>query len=741
MNPVKESIVFNGKDLSLTTGHYAKQADGAIWCNYGGTVVLATVVAAKGDPVADSDFFPLTVDYTEKFYAAGRFPGGFLKRESQPSTQEKLTSRLIDRPLRPMFADWFTNETQILVNLLSFDPNCDPRVMSITAASAALMISDIPFNGPVAGCRVVRKNGEFMINPAVSDDEDYDIDITVAGNYDSIVMVEGESKEVSEEDMTHAIELGHQAIQPLLEMQDKLAKQINPTKRAEVARVKDENLEKFVHENCEEIVKEALSTTEKLKRYALLDEAKAELVERVTKKIEEGAEFMNIDEPQTVINRAKTFFDDYLKYAMRHQIITENRRIDGRDLTSIRPITIDLGVLPMTHGSAVFTRGETQSLGVLTLGIGKDEQKVDTVTEGSSKRFMLHYNFPPFSVGEVARLKSPGRRELGHGNLAERALSAIIPPKEEFPYTVRLVSEIMESNGSSSQATVCSGSLALMDAGVPVKKHVAGIAMGLIQDGDDFYILSDILGDEDHLGDMDFKVAGSKDGITAIQMDIKIKGLPKEVMERAMLQAKVGRMHIIGEMEKAIAAPRPELSPNAPKLCQLKIDVDKIKDLIGTGGKNIKSIVEETGADVEVEQDGTVTIAAKNQEVLNATIALVKSFTDDVELGKVYEGEVTRIEEYGAFVEIWRGTTGLLHVSKISDERVENVNDYLHLGQKVRVIVTEIEQGGKFKLSMKPGDFDKDWTKERPSRPPRPRDDSRNGDRRGGDRGGRDNHK
>lgn len=741
MNPVKESIVFNGKDLSLTTGRYAKQADGAIWCNYGGTVVLATVVAAKGDPVADSDFFPLTVDYTEKFYAAGRFPGGFLKRESQPSTQEKLTSRLIDRPLRPMFADWFTNETQILVNLLSFDPNCDPRVMSITAASAALMISDIPFNGPVAGCRVVRKNGEFMINPAVSDDEDYDIDITVAGNYDSIVMVEGESKEVSEEDMTRAIELGHQAIQPLLEMQDKLAKQINPTKRAEVARVKDENLEKFVHENCEEIVKEALSTTEKLKRYALLDEAKAELVERVTKKIEEGADFMNIDEPQTVITRAKTFFDDYLKYAMRHQIITENRRIDGRDLTSIRPITIDLGVLPMTHGSAVFTRGETQSLGVLTLGIGKDEQKVDTVTEGSSKRFMLHYNFPPFSVGEVARLKSPGRRELGHGNLAERALSAIIPPKEEFPYTVRLVSEIMESNGSSSQATVCSGSLALMDAGVPVKKHVAGIAMGLIQDGNDFYILSDILGDEDHLGDMDFKVAGSKDGITAIQMDIKIKGLPKEVMERAMLQAKVGRMHIIGEMEKAIAAPRPELSPNAPKLCQLKIDVDKIKDLIGTGGKNIKSIIEETGADVEVEQDGTVTISAKNQEVLNATIALVKSFTDDVELGKVYEGEVTRIEEYGAFVEIWRGTTGLLHVSKISDERVENVNDYLHLGQKVRVIVTEIEAGGKFKLSMKPGDFDKDWTKERPARPPRPRDDSRNGERRGGDRGGRENHR
>jgi len=730
MNQIKESIVFNAKDVSIATGRYAKQADGAIWCTYGGTVILATVVAAKTAPATDEDFFPLTVDYIEKFYAAGRFPGGFLKRESQPSTQEKLTSRLIDRPLRPMFADWFNCETQILVNLLSYDQNCDPRVMSITAASAALMISDIPFNGPVAGCRVVRKNGEFMINPAIVEGEEYDIDITVAGNFDSIVMVEGEAREVSEDDMTHAIELGHQAIQPLLEMQVALAEKINPKKREEIVKEKDTVLEAFVHDCCGELIKKALSTTAKLERYALLDEAKEALCEKVSAKIEESAGFKDTDNPELVLKRAKTFFEDYLKYAMRHQIITENRRIDGRDLTSIRPITIDLGVLPMSHGSAVFTRGETQSLGVVTLGLGKDEQRVDTVTEVESKSFMLHYNFPPFSVGEVARLKSPGRRELGHGNLAERALTAIIPPKEEFPYTIRIVSEIMESNGSSSQATVCSGSLALMEAGVPVKKHVAGIAMGLIQDGEDFYILSDILGDEDHLGDMDFKVAGSKDGITAIQMDIKIKGLPKEVMERAMVQAKVGRMHIIGEMEKAISEPRPELNPNAPKLHQMKIDVDKIKDLIGTGGKNIKSIVDATGADIEVEQDGTVRIAAKDQPTLDATIALVKSFTDVVELGKVYLGTVTRIEEYGAFVELWKGTTGLLHVSKISENRVEHVSDVLALGDQVNVIVTEIEFGGKFKLSMRPSDFEKDWTKEpKPSKPSR------------GDRGGREHSK
>jgi len=741
MKEIKETIVFNGKELSIATGRYAKQADGAIWLTYGGTVLLATVVASKEEVSDDIDFFPLTVDYVEKFYAAGRFPGGFLKRESQQSTAEKLTSRLIDRPLRPMFADWFKNETQILVNLLSYDSECDPKVISILASSAALMVSDIPFNGPVAGCRIVKKNGEFIINPSLSGEaEKYEIDITLAGNRESIMMVEGEALEASEDDMTAAIEIGHKAIQPLLDIQEKLAKKISPEKRAEKQIKIDEKLKKFVEKSAASLVKKSLSTTVKLERYSLVKEAKEKVVELVTKALEDGEKFNDADNQEKVVKRAKGFFENYLKESMREMIVKKNKRIDGRDLTSIRPITIDLGVLPKVHGSAVFTRGETQSLGTITLGIGHDEQRVDTVTEEDSKNFMLHYNFPGFSVGEVARLKSPGRRELGHGNLAERALSPIIPSKDEFPYTIRVVSEILESNGSSSQATVCSGSLALMDAGIPFKKHVAGIAMGLIKEKNDFFILSDILGDEDHLGDMDFKVAGTKDGITAIQMDIKIEGLPKDVMERAMIQAKVGRMHIIGEMDKAITGPRSELNPNAPKLLKMKIEVDKIKDLIGTGGKNIRSIVEQTGADIEVEQDGTVKIAAKDQQILDLTIALVKSFTDSVELGKIYEGEITRIEEYGAFVEIMKGTTGLLHVSKIADERVENVTDYVKLGDKVKVIVTEIEFGGKFKLSMKPGDFEKDWKKEKENRPPK-RDDRKGGHDRN-DRGrDRDNRR
>jgi polyribonucleotide nucleotidyltransferase len=738
MNQIKESIVFNGKELSIATGRYAKQADGSIWLTYGGTVLLATVVAAKGEVPEDLDFFPLTVDYVEKFYAAGRFPGGFLKRESQPSTAEKLTSRLIDRPLRPMFADWFKNETQILVNLFSYDAECDPKSVAILASSAALMISDIPFNGPVAGCRIVKKDGEFIINPVLGGEaEKYEIDITLAGNRESIMMVEGEALEASEEDMAAAIEIGHKAIQPLLEMQELLAAKIAPVKRAERIIKIDEKLKSFVEKNTRDAISKALSTTIKLERYSILDAAKEEMKVQVLKAVEEGFGFETTD-PEKAVKKAKGFFEHFLKDAMRQMIIKENRRIDGRDLTSIRKITVDLGVLPKVHGSAIFTRGETQSLGTITLGIGHDEQRVDTVTEEDSKNFMLHYNFPAFSVGEVGRLKSPGRRELGHGNLAERALAPIIPSKEEFPYTIRVVSEILESNGSSSQATVCSGSLALMEAGVPFKKHVAGIAMGLINEGEDFFILSDILGDEDHLGDMDFKVAGTKDGITAIQMDIKIEGLPKDVMERAMIQAKVGRMHIIGEMDKAIQGPREELNPNAPKLLKIKIEVDKIRDLIGTGGKNIRSIVEQTGADIEVEQDGTVKIAAKDQQILDLTLALVKSFTDSVELGKIYEGEVTRVEEYGAFVEIMKGTTGLLHVSKIADERVENVADYVKLGDVVKVIVTEIEFGGKFKLSMKPGDFEKDWKTEKENRPKR--DDRKGSDR--GDRGrDRDNRR
>ncbi len=737
MNPIKETILFEGKELSLETGRYARQADGAIWCTYGGTIIMATVVASKDENPPDMGFFPLSVDYIEKFYAAGRFPGGFLKRESQPSTAEKLTARLIDRPLRPMFADWFKNETQVLINMFSYDSECDPKVMSITCASAALMISDIPFNGPVAGCRIVKKDGNYIVNPPDSDeDQKYELDIVVAGNKDSLVMVEGEAIEASEEEMTHALELAHRSIQPLLELQNKLVEKINPVKREEKVIEVDKALKEFVRKNAIKTIEKALSTTDKLERYSLIKSAKEEVIEKVLEQVEKGSDFLDADNVEKVEKRAKGFFSDLVKDEMRQMIVKTGKRIDGRDLTSIRPITIDLNVLPKVHGSAMFTRGETQSLGTVTLGVGHDEQRVDTVTEEDSKTFMLHYNFPSFSVGEVGRLKPPGRRELGHGNLAERALKPIIPSAEEFPYTIRVVSEILESNGSSSQATVCSGSLAMMAAGVPFKKHVAGIAMGLIKESDDFFILSDILGDEDHLGDMDFKVAGTKDGITSIQMDIKIEGLPREVMERAMIQAKVGRMHIIGEMEKAITGPREELNPNAPKLHCMKIDVDKIRDLIGTGGKNIRSIVDQTGADVEVEQDGSVKIAAKNQDILDEAIAMVKSFTDSVELGKVYEGVVTRVEDYGAFVEIMKNATGLLHVSKISEERVENVTDVVKLGDKLKVIVTEIEFGGKFKLSMKPSDFETDWVKEKENRKSSPRGRNDRGDRN--DRGSRD---
>ena len=727
MNQIKETITFEGKELSFSTGRYAKQADGAVWCSYGGTVLLTTAVASKDDVPEGLDFFPLTVDYIEKFYAAGRYPGGFLKRESQPSIGEKLNARLIDRPLRPLFPSWFKNETQVLSTLLSYDSECNPKVMAVTCASAVLMVSDIPFEGPIAACNIVKKGDEFIINPPVDKDAQYKLDIIMAGDRDSIVMVEGEASEATEEEIMEALEAGHKAIQPLLDVQIALVEKVKPVKRTEVVKVIDEKLKSFIFDNAKDEIEKALQIAEKLPRYKFVKEIKTKVVKLALEAAANGAGFEKEEDSSLIEKRAKGFFEDVFKTRMRNFITKDGKRIDGRDLTTIRPITIDLAVLPKVHGSAIFTRGETQSLGTITLGIGHDEQRVDTVTEEGSRNFMLHYNFPSFSVGEVGRMRPPGRRELGHGNLAERALKPVLPSKDEFPYTIRVVSEILESNGSSSQATICSGTLALMDAGVPFKKHVAGIAMGLIKEENDFFILSDILGDEDHLGDMDFKVAGTKDGITAIQMDIKINGLPKDVLERAMIQAKVGRMHIIGEMEKAIGTYRVELNPNAPKLHKMMIETDKIRDLIGTGGKNIRSIVEKTGADIEVEQDGNVKIAADSQEILDEAIKMVKGFTDSVELGKIYEGPVNRIEEYGAFVEVMPGTTGLLHISKISEERVEDVNDYLKIGDVIKVIVTELEFGGKFKLSLKPSDFEKDWVKEaaerKKDRNSRPRND------------------
>jgi len=716
-NSLKESINFFGTEVSFETGKYAKQADGSILCRYGDTVLLATVVASKEEIKEDLDFFPLTVDYIEKFYAAGRFPGGFLKRENRPSDNEKLIARTIDRPIRPMFPKWFKNETQVLVTLLSYDEKHETETIAVSAASAALMISEIPFDGPVAACKVIKKDGEYIINPDVDNQNEVKLNITVAGNKEAILMVEGEAQEASEEEIIEALKKAHEAIIPLIEAQEKLAKSVAPTKRAEIEIIKDDNLRIFVENNVTELIDKALTIKEKLPRYAFIKTAKEQLVEKVLKETEnDNCEFLDIESPEKIAKRAKSIFEDVLKVEMRKMIVEQNKRIDGRPTDKVRPIWIETGILPRVHGSAVFTRGETQSLGTVTLGIATDAQKVDTVTETDTKTFMLHYNFPSFSVGEVGRLKAPGRRELGHGNLAERALKPVIPSKDDFAYTIRVVSEILESNGSSSQATVCSGSLALMDAGIPIKTHVAGIAMGLIKENDTFTILTDIMGDEDHLGDMDFKVAGTKDGINAIQMDIKIQGIPEQVMEKAMYQAKEGRMHILEEMEKAISKPRTELNPYAPKLKKMNIPVDKIRDLIGTGGKNIRSIIDLTGADVAVEQDGSIVIAAKDSETLEQTVAMIHGFTDDLEIGKVYEGLVTRIEDYGAFVEVLPGKTGLLHISSIAEERINNVTDFVNLGDKVKVILVGIEFGGKFKLSMKPSDFTKDFSQVKPEK-------------------------
>ncbi len=734
------STDFQGLPFTLETGKYAKQADGAVWCRYGNTVLLATVVAAKGEAPAEQDFFPLSVDYIEKFYAAGRFPGGFLKRESQPNTDEKLSARIIDRPIRPLFPDWYRNETQIIVTLLSHDENADPRVAAVTAASAALMVSDIPFLGPIGAVRVVLKEGHYLINPSPELQKDSRLNIVMAANRDSIIMVEGEAREATEEEMTEALAFGHEAVQPLLNLQESLVAQVAPVKRQPPEIKDDSALRNFIEIFVADKIPEALAIREKLSRYAAVDTIKAEVDARIKEAIEGGTTFVEGEDLEKTTVRAHKIFEEILKRTMRRMITEKGERIDGRGPTDIRPIWIEVGLLPNVHGSAIFTRGETQSLGTITLGVGSDEQRIDTVVEETSKKFMFHYNFPPFSVGEVSRLKAPGRREIGHGNLAERALKPLMPSPEEFPYTTRVVSEILESNGSSSMASVCSGCLALMDAGIPYKKHVAGIAMGLIKEGNDYAILSDIMGDEDHLGDMDFKVAGTRDGITAIQMDIKIHGLPREVMERALAQAREGRLHIIGEMERALPAHRPELSPLAPKLVTIKINPERIRDLIGTGGKNIKSIIDKTGAEIEVQQDGSVLIAARDAAVLEATIALVRSFTDEAEKGKIYEGIVTRIEDYGAFVEVLPGVVGLLHVSRIADRRIEDVRDVLSIGQKVRVICVEVEPGGKFRLSMKPSDFERDFSNENGEEEPRHERRSER-ERRDGDRDRSRDHK
>jgi len=682
-------IDFWGKKLSIETGTLAKQASGSALVTCGDTVVLVTAVANK-EPKKGIDFFPLTVNYQEKTYAAGKIPGGFFKREARPSDKETLTSRLIDRPLRPLFAEGFLNETQVIATVISVEPDVDPDMVAMLGASAALEVSNIPFLGPIAGVRVGRVDGKFLINPDRENLEKSDIDLIVAGSREAVMMVEGGGKIVADEDMLEAVFFGHDALRPLLDMQEELKSKCGVEKMVVELPEVNEELDQKVAAFAEQKISEALKISSKAERYETLAHIKGITLDEFGD--EENADWNK--EVSAVVDKIK-------KKTMRGTILKDKIRIDGRETTDVRAISSQVGLLPRTHGSAVFTRGETQALAVTTLGTVADEQRIDALMGEYKKSFMLHYNFPPFCVGEASFLKSPGRREIGHGALAERALSSIVPSNEEFPYTLRIVSDVLESNGSSSMATVCGGVLSMMDAGVPIKAPVAGIAMGLIKEGDDVAILSDILGDEDHLGDMDFKVAGTSEGVTALQMDIKITGVNREIMAAAINQAKEGRLYILKEMSKAISEPRKELSDHAPKIVTLYINKDKIRDLIGPGGKNIKSIVEATGVQINVTDDGKVDIASTDNESSKKAISMVEGLTKDAEVGKLYLGTVRKIMDFGAFVEILPGTDGLVHISELAEERVRTVTDILKEGDEVLVKVLDIDRQGKIKLSRK----------------------------------------
>lgn len=677
-----------GKKLILETGKIAKQADGAVVAQYGDTVVLATAVADK-NPKEGLDFFPLTVDYQEKAYSAGKIPGGFFKREGRPSEKEILTSRLIDRPIRPLFPKGFYFETQGIVNVLSYGDENIADILGIISMSAALVISDIPFNGPVAAVRIARIAGSFVINPDAREIEECDLNLVVAGTKDAVVMVEGEAQEILEDDLLEALDIAHQEIKLLCSVQTELHAIAGKEKRTFETPVVDEELKKSVTELSLDRIKNAITIPDKLRRQAALDQVLKEIIEN-----------LNTGEEDKTLDIA-SIFNDLEKDLVRGMILNENRRADGRKTDEIRNISAEVGILPRTHGSALFIRGETQCLAVVTLGTSEDEQKVDSLDGETYKTFMLHYNFPPFSVGEVKPLKSPGRREIGHGHLAERALKAVIPQKSQFPYTIRIVSDILESNGSSSMATVCGGSLALMDAGVPIKSHVAGIAMGLIKEQDRVVILTDILGLEDHLGDMDFKVTGTDKGITAFQLDTKISGISREIMKEALEQARKGRIYILSKMNETINKPRESLAPYAPRIYTMQIKQDKIKDVIGSGGKVIRGIVEQTGVKIDIEDSGLINIASPDGESAKKAIEMINSITAEAELGKLYMGKVKRIVDFGAFVEIFPGTEGLLHISQISDRRIAKVTDEIHEGDEILVKVIEIDKMGRIRLSRK----------------------------------------
>ena len=724
-------IDWGGRKLKLETGHMARQADAAVVAQYGETTVLATVVGARSVKPG-IDFFPLTVNYQERTYAAGKIPGGYFKREGRPTEKETLTSRLIDRPIRPLFVEGFKNETQVVVTVLSHDLENDPDVIGMVAASAALTLSGLPFLGPIGAARVGLINGEFVLNPMVDEMAETSLDLVVAGTHDAVMMVESEAKELSEKQMLEAVMFGHKHMQPVIQAIIKLAE----TAAKEPWDIKLPDADKYkdqVKKIAEATLREAFSTAEKGKRNDLCDEAK----KKVFAEIQVG------DDANEKVLLSDTFKKLEMDI-MRTDVVKTGKRIDGRDLKTVRPILSEVHVLPRTHGSALFTRGETQALVVATLGTGEDEQYVDSLEGTKKERFLLHYNFPPFSVGEVGRMGSPGRREIGHGKLAWRAVRPLLPTAEEFPYTIRIVSEIMESNGSSSMATVCGSSLALMDAGVPLKAPVAGIAMGLIKEGKDFAVLSDILGDEDHLGDMDFKVAGTENGVTSLQMDIKITGITEEIMRIALDQAQAGRMHILGEMSKALTGARTELGEHAPRIETIKIPTDKIREVIGSGGSVIREIVAESGAKIDIDDDGTVKIASANRESIEKALARIRGITTEPEIGMIYKGKVVKIMEFGAFVNFFGSKDGLVHISQLTNGRPATVGEVVKEGQEVYVKLLGFDDRGKVRLSMKIVDqatgLELPRAEGEPeevfeSRPPR-REGGRGGDR-GGPRGPR----
>ncbi len=725
----KASINFAGREFTLETGGMARQADGSAVVRYGDNFILVTVVADQDRKAERLDMLPLTVNYQEKFYASGKIPGGFFKREGRPTESETLNSRVIDRAIRPLFVKGWPFETQVMATVLSIDIETHPGVLALNCASAALEVSPIPFCGPVAAAHLGKIDGQFVLNPKKSEMEKSEIDLVVAGNYEGILMVEGGAKMASEEALLEAIFYAHEQLKPLLELQDRLRKEAGKLKLDFEAETTPEAVKKMVLEKYPAEMLRALTIPGKLDRRAALRILRTRILEEIFSANPE------LKEKEYLVMPA---LDELERMTMRKKLFESGTRIDGRKPEEIRPIKCEIGVLPRTHGSALFTRGETQALVVTTLGTREDERKVEHVDEEFYKSFYLHYNFPPFSVGETSNRLAPGRREIGHGVLAERSLVRVIPSHTDFPYTIRIVSDIMESNGSSSMATVCGGSLGLMDAGVPIKEHVAGIAMGLAKEGDKFLVLTDIMGDEDHCGDMDFKVAGTHDAVTAVQMDIKIPHISKEILGQALAQAKAGRRKIIELMKAAISSPRAELSPYAPRIVTLHIPVEKIKDVIGPGGKMIREIVELTGATIDIEDDGSVNIASVNGESNEKAIMMIKNIIRDVEVGATYKGVVRRIADYGAFVELFPGATGLLHVSQLEHKRTENVRDVVKEGDEIEVKVLGLEDGGKISLSRKallplPEGMTEQESRSH-DRPPRR--DGFGGGGRGGDRGG-----